>query len=225
MTDIFITDLNEYNIPNQNLTNSISKEFYNSIYKRPIDILSSSLGRGLLSYGLKKIYKIDVDLKSLVFNKYGRPRLPGLSDTLDFNISHSGQFVVCAISDSIPVGIDIEKIKKIEIDSFKSYMTAQEYRNIIYSEKSQEEFFGYWTKKEAVLKAIGRGLSMNLNGFEIMGNETSVEGEKYYFKEIPIHQCYKSHLAIKKNINVRKINTVRIKIEELMRQFLPLEKR
>ena len=118
MTNILMTDVNNYDIRNHNLINSISKEFYNSIYGRPIDILSSALGRGLLSYGLRKIYNIDVDFKSLVFNKNGRPKLPNLSNNLDFNISHSGQFVVCAISNSIPVGIDIEKIKEIEIESF-----------------------------------------------------------------------------------------------------------
>lgn len=219
MTNILITNVNEYDIRNLNLINSISKEFYNSIYRRPIDILSSALGRGLLSYGLKKIYNIDVDFKSLVFNKNGRPKLPNLSNNLDFNISHSGQFVVCAISNSIPVGIDIEKIKEIKIEDFKSYMTLQEYKHIVNSEKSQEDFFGYWTKKEAVLKAIGRGLSLNLNEFEIIGNETNIYGESYYLKEIYIHQTYRCHLAFNEKINDQKIDITRVGVKELIIEF------
>ncbi len=47
-------------------------------------------------------------------NHYGKPYLNGYPNYY-FNISHSGEFVVCAISNN-PVGIDIEQIKQIEYE-------------------------------------------------------------------------------------------------------------
>src|SRR5690242_12056776 len=56
------------------------------------------------------------DLLNLNYTKYGRPYI---KHTPDFNISHAGSFVVCAIANQCSIGIDIEQIKSVDIGDFK----------------------------------------------------------------------------------------------------------
>ncbi len=57
-------------------------------------------------------YKINNDEINFIYNEYGKPFAESFSD-FHFNISHSGEWVVCATANS-NVGIDIEKISEIE---------------------------------------------------------------------------------------------------------------
>lgn len=80
---------------------------------------------------------------------------------IQFNISHSADFVACAVSDT-PVGIDIEKIDKnreLPID----FVCGKNEREYILGADSESEirkrFFEIWTKKEAYSKFTGEGIS------------------------------------------------------------------
>lgn len=86
-------------------------------------------------------------------NEKGKP----LSKDIYFNISHS-HGVIVFIVDKSPIGIDIEKIKKVE-DDLIDYISNEEEKLYIKDEKT---FFEIWTNKEALLKAIGTGISSNI---------------------------------------------------------------
>ncbi|MCL0100696.1 hypothetical protein M1N80_02650 [Peptococcaceae bacterium] len=73
----------------------------------------------LVKYGIYKNTKIGIKNMSFVENNYGKPFLKNTND-LYFNVSHSGEWVVCAIHHH-PIGIDIEQVKKIEIDIAKRF--------------------------------------------------------------------------------------------------------
>ena len=79
---------------------------------------------------------------------------------IHFNISHSGDYVICAVSES-EIGIDIEKIKEVK-DGLTEYICTEEEKNYIASckdkEKKQRRFFEIWTAKEAYFKFLGTGL-------------------------------------------------------------------
>ncbi len=72
------------------------------------------------------------------------------------SISHKPDYV-CAVLSSIPIGIDIEKIRPMSDMMFRKTASEQEWQ--IGGGKTETLFFRYWTAKEAVLKAGGRGLS------------------------------------------------------------------
>lgn len=78
---------------------------------------------------------------------------------IHFNVSHSGNFVVCAV-DTRPVGIDIEQIRSIRPALVKKVCTDSEQ---VYVEDGGEDmlmrFFEVWTSKEAWFKYTGTGIT------------------------------------------------------------------
>ncbi|MCX2829638.1 4'-phosphopantetheinyl transferase superfamily protein [Bacillus pseudomycoides] len=114
--------------------------------------------------------RLGIKQKQIKFkkNKYGKPYLEGYSN-FNFNISHSGNLVVCAL-DEKPIGIDIEQVKNIEYkDVVKSFFSENEKNYVFNGDISLEldKFYEIWTLKESYLKCIGQGLSVPLNSFSI----------------------------------------------------------
>ncbi len=85
----------------------------------------------------------------------GKPYFRNFPDIF-FNISHSGKYVVCAVSDK-EVGIDIEGGRKASISLAKRFF-CQEETSWINEEDSEDRFFRIWTLKEAYGKAVGCGV-------------------------------------------------------------------
>lgn len=83
----------------------------------------------------------------------GKPYLPAYPE-LHFSLSHSGDFVVCAIS-SVPVGVDLELPRPVHPGIAARWFSPAE-QALLKQEPSA--FFDLWMAKEAVLKEIGCGL-------------------------------------------------------------------
>jgi len=84
-----------------------------------------------------------------------------------FNISHSGNKVLIAISNS-DVGVDIEMVEDIDFSSFQSGLFSLQEQQLLSSAKDPTRiFFKLWTRKESFLKAIGLGLIDNLDSLEV----------------------------------------------------------
>ncbi|MBC8756856.1 4'-phosphopantetheinyl transferase superfamily protein [Kordia sp. YSTF-M3] len=181
-------------------------------YRRWQDAQLSLLGRLLLVHGMNKLNK-NFDDYQLEYTDYNKPFF--VDSNLKFNISHSGNIVVCAITEGFEVGIDLELINEIKIESFKSQMTAYEWKRVNESENKTNAFYEYWTKKEAVVKAHGEGLSIPLKKIEIINGKTVVKDSSFITKEVFLDKKYKSYLAIlaKKtmDINFRDSKKVTIK--------------
>lgn len=125
-----------------------------------------------------------VPVKRIVFgtNSYGKPYLaiPD-NNSFHYNVSHSGDWVVCAIDDS-PVGIDIERIQPVQLEISRRFFAREEVEFIEQApsdDQKQERFFAVWTAKESYIKAIGQGLSHSLNNFSTV-REGSVEGLRVF---------------------------------------------
>jgi 4'-phosphopantetheinyl transferase len=114
---------------------------------------------------------LDVDPRRLAFatNEFGKPRLAA-DGQVHFNLSHCEERAVLAVSDA-EVGIDLERDRPIEhVDLARRYFHANEVAAITASRDEAEQrraFFLVWTLKEAVVKALGTGLSTPLDSFEI----------------------------------------------------------
>jgi 4'-phosphopantetheinyl transferase len=105
-------------------------------------------------------------------NAYGKPALIGGSDrpAPSFNMSHSSGLALYAFSRGREVGIDLERISpefpyRQIAESFFSQSEQQTFGSLPVG-KQVEAFFICWTRKEAYLKATGRGLSVPLDGAE-----------------------------------------------------------
>lgn len=99
--------------------------------------------------------------------KYGKAYLLNYPDT-HFNLSHSGKYVACGISDT-PIGVDVEyNDPGIDLNIAKNYFFNTEYENIIKSENPGNEFFKYWVLKESYMKYTGLGFQLELDSFEIV---------------------------------------------------------
>lgn len=151
----------------------------------------------LLSYSLlRKVlilhgYPQDC-LTQLQQEPHGRPFI---DNTIDFNISHSGEYVVCAIASHIRLGIDVEFIRPIEVIDFKNYMTDYQWQDIMQPTISLDKFFDYWTIKESVMKADGRGLLIPLKDIHTQGNQAIVENKIWFIQKISLSMNHSCHLA------------------------------
>ncbi|QNU67644.1 4'-phosphopantetheinyl transferase superfamily protein [Ruminiclostridium herbifermentans] len=107
-------------------------------------------------------------------NEYGKPFLSS-QNNFHFNISHSGKWVACAVSD-YPVGIDVEVIKNIGFDIAKRFFSKNEYDELQKQPDDQKRayFYKLWTLKESYIKAVGKGLSIPLDSFTISVEKSAI---------------------------------------------------
>ena len=103
---------------------------------------------------------------------HGKPALesPPAAD-LEFNVSHSGELALCAVSRARAVGVDVEAIRP----DFATRETARRFFSpaesaaleALPSTQQVEAFFACWTRKEAYMKARGTGIALGLDRFEV----------------------------------------------------------
>lgn len=101
--------------------------------------------------------------KQLVYGTHGKP---ALSDSFSphFNISHSGKYAVCALSE-VPCGIDIQEKKELRNHRiFEKILSEKEQNEVLFSTDQAAAFYKYWARKESFLKLIGQGITVDLRG-------------------------------------------------------------
>lgn len=149
---------------------------------------------------LSRELRLPVDQIRYQYGEHGKPRLCDvLMNVLKegnredeehilchFNLSHSGDYVVAAVSDEL-VGIDVERVHNNNLSVAERFFCRQEYEDILAAGDAyarQIRFTRYWTMKEAYIKRSGEGLKMPLNCFCILRGENDisrVKGENVYF--------------------------------------------
>lgn len=123
------------------------------------------------------LLELGLDLKAPVnvacADANGKPYLPEYPE-IHFNLSHSGDFAVCVLSDR-PVGIDIEECKEVKEKIAERFFAAEEYEDICMIADEQERtrrFYTYWVLKESFMKATGLGMQLAMNAFRVHLGET-----------------------------------------------------
>lgn len=115
------------------------------------------IGEILAKVAIKKTFGIDIAKQEFAYTEYGKPYLLNFPD-VHFNISHSGQYVACVVSDK-PTGVDVQKISEYNFDVAERVCNEKELKQIESSSDSASEFTKLWTQKEAVLKMYGTGIA------------------------------------------------------------------
>ena len=127
--------------------------------------------RTILRRLLGRYLKVDPLDVAFVYSRYGKPAVSDGPAGFSFNLSHSGNAAVVAVSRAGEVGVDIEAIRPMhdQDDLAERFFSGGEVRSLraVPLESRNEAFFTCWTRKEAFIKAVGEGLSHALDSFEV----------------------------------------------------------
>lgn len=120
------------------------------------------------------------------YNEHGKPYLKDHPE-IHFNLSHCKNGILVAVSEE-PVGVDIESYRQVSDSLIRYTMNEEEQQIIAESDDPIRTFTEYWTKKEAVFKLRGTGITHDLHEL-LCGDEqveTFVNPEKQYAYSIAI---------------------------------------
>lgn len=187
------------------LRRSFGTEFADSAInkKNPVSRNESVTGLVLLDRILRRNGICPENLKFYRdIDRNGRPRTDACD--IDFNISHSGEYAVCAvgIGNEPQVGIDIQKHigeqrQKKLIGRFFAPDEAEYFNK---NGESEAAFLSLWTRKEAYLKYTGKGISVDLRSVSTFGR-TDIEFYTYTADEYTVTLCCRkdAHCIIPSN--------------------------
>lgn len=174
-------------------------------YKRWQNRQALLVGRLILKKELMQKGFDEDCLDNISQDNYGRP---SIGQSVDFNISYSFPYIVCVVCDKARVGIDIEKITEIQARNFRNYMAPIEWDMVLAAENKNVALLHLWTRKEAVCKADGRGLSIPLESINVAKNEVFIDRCQWNLKKINISRNSICHLAYNKTIQEFRISEV-----------------
>ena len=101
----------------------------------------------------------EAEIKKGLFGK------PYISGGPEFNLSHSGDYVILATSDR-PVGVDIEASRERQFEKLaRKVFHPDEQQQLSDANDKSFVFYAIWTCKEAYIKAVGKGFSINPKSF------------------------------------------------------------
>lgn len=159
-------------------------------------------------------------------NEYGKPFLTRSNDfsrsaelttevvttkDIEFNLSHSGNFALIAVTRGRKVGVDVELIREdIELENLASRNFLQRENQELMAlpvEQRTLGFFNCWTRKEAYIKARGLGLSLSLDSFDVSlaPNEPAIlratrpdanEAARWSLHSLDVESNYAAALAV-----------------------------
>ena len=123
---------------------------------------------------------------SLETGEHGKPFIADHKE-IHFNISHCQRAIAVAVSDE-PVGIDVESFRRFSNSLLDKTMNDSEKAEILASESPEEIFAAYWTRKEAVFKLMGTGITDNLHGIltDKTKTDTTINREKGYAVSVAV---------------------------------------
>ncbi len=115
------------------------------------------------------------------YNEHGKPYFEGRDD-LFFSISHCGSAVAVAVDDE-EVGVDIEEVKRYREHLVNYVLNEEEVPRCARNDNRAEAFIEIWTKKEAVFKLLGTGITHEIK--DVLKNNSGIYvvskkvGERY----------------------------------------------
>lgn len=137
---------------------------------------------------------LDCDNQRLAFDtaEHGKPfaTVDGRPAPISFNVSHSGQHGLIALASRGRVGVDVEeRVPQRNLDTLVEAVFGPDERADVAAAGGSQKlrlFLDLWTMKEALSKALGTGLSMDVSVFEVP--QTMRQGAasgSFRFAEVP----------------------------------------
>lgn len=199
--EVYLIDFSKFYYQTENLKTLLSASELSRVQRfktwalQDDFIVQHGLTRQILGYHLNASpAEIEIDAP-----KFGKPQVNGLH----FNISHADKYLAVAISEDIPVGIDIESMdRNIDLNHVAAIVLSDAERTALFSlPKDQQKItlLQTWVCKEAYWKFVGEGLNGMINQLEVSptekknvymmkGNSVSADDHQIYSIASPQHQ-------------------------------------
>jgi 4'-phosphopantetheinyl transferase len=164
--------------------------------------------RGLLRLLLGAYLQTDPKNLDFHYSDNGKPCLAQASGgaLLQFNVSHSQERVLYAVSAHHAVGIDLEGVNPLISyqDIAHRICTPQEWAifNRLPADQQSQAFFKIWTRKEALVKLCGDRLYEKLTVFEVPACATSgsywvkAEGQEFWLQDLDLYESFAGAIAL-----------------------------
>ena len=141
-------------------------------FLKPLHQARFAVGRGVLRAVLGRYLERDPGAVEFRYGEHGKPHLaPSMGADCAFNLTHSHDLALLAVTQSAAVGVDLEEVRPVTHSQgiADSYFTERESAFLSgCAERSHlDGFFHLWTCKEAYLKACGKGLAKPLREVEV----------------------------------------------------------
>jgi 4'-phosphopantetheinyl transferase len=169
------------------------------------------IGRGLLRTLLSRYLGIQPGSLLFDYTPFGKPTLASPAESLRFNVSHSGDLLLIAVTLNRAVGVDIEQIHRDRaVAEIVEHFFSPNERSTLASlpdHVRHDAFFNCWTRKEAYIKAKGAGLSLPLDQFEVTflsgdpaellaTQPDAAEAGRWRLRELDVADGYKAAIAV-----------------------------
>jgi len=163
-------------------------------------IIARSMLRQILSFYVNK------PANEIMFS-YNEHNKPGISYPLhtpvQFNLSHSDDRLLIAVTNDVAIGVDIEKIKNTYNPAVAArFFSPQEQEALASSTEPTVLFYQIWSRKEALIKALGKGLFSPPANFSVPGEQQiiTLENSDWSVLSLTIDQHYAAALASAQSI-------------------------
>lgn len=167
------------------------------------------VGRGFLREVLARYVRTDPGALRFSYGPHGKPSLDDPHSGLRFNMSHSHGVALVAVAENKELGVDVEHVRadfatediarrffsRVEVEAF----------NTLAKEEQMAAFFRCWTRKEAYIKATGRGMSQPLDAFDVtlapderaaLLRAEDDDASRWTFSDIDLGRDYAAALAV-----------------------------
>jgi len=142
-------------------------------FRFDVDRRRCVVGRSLLRLLLGRCLRTPPQALRFVYGARGKPALAASQAVppLAFNVSHSGDFILIALTNGRAVGVDVERMRpEVETEALAQRFFSAHERAVLApldAAAQREAFFACWARKEAYIKATGDGLSLPLHQFDV----------------------------------------------------------
>ena len=166
-------------------------------FHRVADRQSSLAARGALRVLLAGYTGMPASEIEFDYSENGKPHVA--DSEVEFNVSHSGEWVVLAFGRDRSIGVDIERIKQaMDVNAIAArYYSKQEMEWVEKSDDPQAVFFQLWARKEAYVKACGSTLFSELKRFTVP-MEDGAEKDGWFFHYLEAGSKYAASVVTDK---------------------------
>jgi 4'-phosphopantetheinyl transferase len=170
------------------------------------------VARGFLRSVVARYLETQPETLRFSYGAYGKPELTS-EHVLRFNLSHSHEVALLAVTLDAELGVDVEHIRAdfASEDVARRFFSRAEVEvfNALPKEEQVAAFFRCWTRKEAYIKAIGKGLSQALDAFDVTlapGMQAALlraeedDAERWLMRDVDVGEGYAGALAVERPV-------------------------